>query len=215
MVFLLIFIIFIFFNVMLVFSKIIIEIENLRFTSHNSKHLNDTYKVIIKVKVFGIIPILKKVYDKNKINDINKKLDISKKIKKKDINKVIESLKEDNKLNKDLIKKFIKDMFEIIKIDFKIELGTENAAITAIIIGILSVLISIVLRNKITNTNLQRYKIIPKYCNHNLINIDISGIFGIQVIHIINIIYVAIKEKKEDNSYERTCNRKPYGYSYE
>ena len=215
MVFLLIFIIFIFFNVMLVFSKIIIEIENLRFTSHNSKHLNDTYKVIIKVKVFGIIPILKKVYDKNKINDINKKLDISKKIKKIDINKVIESIKEDNKLNKDLIKKFIKDMFEIIKIDFKIELGTENAAITAIIIGILSVLISIVLRNKITNTNLQRYKIIPKYCNHNLINIDISGIFGIKVIHIINIIYVMLKEKKEDNIYERTSNRKTYGYRYE
>ena len=215
MVFLFIFIIFIFFNVMLVFSKIIIEIENLRFTSHNSKHLNDTYKVIIKVKVFGIIPILKKVYDKNKINDINKKLDISKKIKKIDINKIIENLKEDNILNKNLIKKFIKDMFEIIKIDFKIELGTENAAITAIIIGILSVLISIVLRNKITNTNLQRYKIIPKYCNHNLINIDISGIFGIKVIHIINIIYVMLKEKKEDNIYERTSNRKPYGYSYE
>ena len=215
MVFLFIFIIFIFFNVMLVFSKIIIEIENLRFTSHNSKHLNDNYKIIIKLKAFGIIPILKKVYDKNKINDINKKLDISKKIKKIDINKVIESLKEDNKLNKDLIKKFIKDMFEIIKMDFKIELGTENAAITAILIGILSTLISIALRNKITNTNLQRYKIIPKYSNYNLINIDISGIFGIKVIHIINIIYVAIKEKKEDNSHERTSNRKSYGYSYE
>ena len=55
MVFLFIFIIFIFFNVMLVFSKIIIEIENLRFTSHNSKHLNDNYKIIIKLKAFGII----------------------------------------------------------------------------------------------------------------------------------------------------------------
>lgn len=215
MVFLFIFIIFIFFNVMLVFSKIIIEIENLRFTSHNSKHLNDTYKIIIKVKAFGVIPILKKVYDKNKINDINKKLDISKKIKKIDINKIIENLKEDNILNKNLIKKFIKDMFEIIKIDFKIELGAENAAVTAILIGILSTLISIALRNKITNTNLQRYKIIPKYSNYNLINIDISGIFGIKVIHIINIIYVAIKEKKEDNSYGRTSNRKSYGYSYE
>lgn len=214
MVFLFIFIIFIFFNVMLVSSKIIIEIENLRFTSHNSKHLNDTYKIIIKVKAFGIIPILKKVYDKNKINHINKKLDISKKIKKIDINKVIESLKEDNKLNKDLIKKIIIDMFEIIKIDFKIELGTENVAITAIIIGILSTLISIALRNKITNTNLQRYKIIPKYCNHNLFKIDISGIFGIKVIHIINIIYILVKEKGE-SKYERTSNRKSYGYSYE
>ena len=214
MVFLFILIILIFFNLMLVFSKIIIEIENLRFTSHNSKHLNDTYKVIIKVKALGIIPILKKVYDKNKINDINKKLDISKKIKKIDINKVIESLKEDNKLNKDLIKKFIKDMFQIIKIDFKIELGTENAAITAIMIGILSTLISIALRNKIKNTNLQRYKIIPKYCNHNLINIDISGIFGIKLIHIINIIYILVKEKGE-SKYERTSNRKSYGYSYE
>lgn len=214
MVFLFILILFIVFNVILVLSKIIIEIESLKFTSENPKHLNNNYKIIIKIKAFGLIPILKKVYDKNKIDGINKKLDISKKIKKVDINKVIESLKEDGKLNKDLLKIIIKDIFEIIKINFKIELGTENAAVTALIIGILSTLISVALRKKITNIDLQRYKIIPKYCNHNLINIDISGIFGIKVIHIINIIYILVKRKEESKN-ERASNRKSYGYSYE
>lgn len=214
MVFLFILIIFIILNIILIFSKIIIEIENLKFTSEKPKHLNDNYKIIIKLKAFGIIPIFKKVYDKNKIDKINNQLNISKKIKKVDINKIIESLKEDNKLNKDLLKTFIKDVIEIIKINLKIELGTEDAAITAIVIGILSTLISIILRKKIKNTNIQKYKIVPKYCNQNLINIDISGIFGIKVIHIINIIYILVKEKGESN-YERTSNRKSYGYSYE
>ena len=197
MVFLFILIIFVILNIMLVFSKIIIEIDNLKFTSQNSKHLNDNYKIIIKIKVFGLMLILKKVYDKNKIENMNKKHDISTKIKEVYLNKIIDNLREDNKINKDIKKIFIKDIFEIIKINFKIELGTENAAVTALIIGVLSTLISIVLRIKITNIDLQRYKIIPKYCNHNLINIDISGIFGIKVIHIINIIYIIVKEKEK------------------
>lgn len=210
MVFLFILITFIILNIMLVFSKIIIEIDNLKFTSQNSKHLNDNYKIIIKLKAFSIIPIFKKVYDKKKIAEINRKLNISKKIKKLDI----DSLKKDNKLNKDLIRIFIKDVFEIIKINLKIELGTKNAALTAIIIGILSTLISIVLRKKIKKINEQKYRIIPKYCNSNIINIYISGIFGIKVIHIINIIYILVKEKGE-SKYERTSNRKSYGYGYE
>lgn len=214
MVFLFILIIFIVLNIMLLFSKIIIEIENFKVTSQNSKHINNNYKIIIKLKVFGLIPIFQKVYDKNKIDKINKRLDIGKKIKKLDVNKIIESVKEDKKINKDVIKIFIKDMFEIIKISLKIELGTEDAALTAIIIGILSTIISITLREKIKNINAQRYKIIPEYCNHNLINIDISGIFGIKVIHIINIIYILIKERKVKLD-ERTSNRKSYGYSYE
>lgn len=214
LVFLFILIIFILLNVMLVFSKIIIEIENIKFKSHNSNHLNDTYKIVLMVKLFGIIPILKKVYDKNKIDNINKKLDIHTKIKKIDLNNVVDSLKENNKSNITLVKIFFKDVLEIININFKIELGTENAAVTAIIIGILSMLISIILRKKIENIKIQKYKIIPKYCNHNLINIEFSGIFGIKVIHIINIIYILTKERKVKLN-EPTSNRKSYGYSYE
>ena len=105
-------------------------------------------------------------------------------------------------------------MFEIIKINLRVEIGTKDSALTAIIIGILSTIISILIRKKIKNINLQRYKIIPKYCNNNLINIDISGIFGIKVIHIINIISILIRERKVKLD-ERTSNRKSYGYSYE
>ena len=199
---------------MIVLSKIIIEIDNLKFTSQNSEHINTNYKIIIKLKEFGLIPIFQKVYDKNKIEKINKKLDIGKRIKKLDLNKVIESVKEDKKLNKNVLKIFIKEMFEIIKINLRVEIGTEDAALTAIIIGILSTIISIMIRKKIKNVNVQRYKIIPKYCNLNLINIDISGIFGIKVIHIINVICILVKGKGESKN-ERTSDRKSYGYSYE
>lgn len=195
MVFPFIFIILMIFIIMIIFSKIVIKINDLEFNSQKDKKINNNYKFIIKLKAFNKIPILKTIYNKKKIEDINKKLNINNKIKNIDIQKLIDEIKEDNKINTKVIKIFFKDMFEIIDINLKLELGTYDAATTAILVGFISTLVSIFFRIKIKKIKSQKFKIIPIYTNQNIININISGIFEIKVIHIISIIYILLKEK--------------------
>ena len=52
------------------------------------------------------------------------------------------------------------------------------------------------------------------YINKNLLNIEISSIFQIKMIHIINTICIVNKKRKGDKN-ERTSNRRPYDYGYE
>lgn len=196
MVFLLFFIL-IFFIVIIIYSKITIQVDNLKISSKNNKHINDNYKFIIKLYAFSKILIFKKVYNNNKIKRLGSKINIDKKIKNIKMQKIIEELNKNSKVDAKFIKLFFKDVLEIININLKIELGTKDSASTAILVGTISTIISIILRSKIKNVEKQYYKIIPNYVNENTINIDISGIFGIKVIHIINIIYILLKEKGE------------------
>ena len=173
-----------------------------------TKHTNDNYKIAIKLCVFKKIPILKVTITKMKLNKLTVKL--KGKIKSVEM----KFLSNTNQIDKKLIKTMKKINFEIKKINLKIELGTENAGFTAILIPLLSTLISIIFRKEVENYNKQFFKISPIYINQNLINIMVSGIFEIKMIHIINIIYVLSKKEgvKKD---ERTSNRGAYDYSYE
>ncbi len=193
----------------IIFSKIVIEINNLHISTNKLKKLNNDYKVIFRIYLFGKIPIIKTIYTNRKI----KQLKINNKFKKIKLQHIVKQLRKNTRIDKKIAKIFIKDMFEIINIKLKIEIGTQNATLTAILVGIISTILSIVLRSKINNIKKQKFKIIPIY-NKNIVNINISGIFAIKVIHIINIIYILIKEKGEIK-YERTSNRKTYDYSYE
>ena len=100
------------------------------------------------------------------------------------------------------------------KIKLYIELGTENASLTSIIIPIVSTVIANIFYKKVENYKNQNFTIKPIYINQNLINILIDGIFEIKMIHIINIIYI-LNRKKGVNKHERTSNRRSYDYSYE
>lgn len=51
--------VFIIFICILTFSKIRIEIINFRFTSMNERHLNEDYKIIIKLRIFSKFTIIK------------------------------------------------------------------------------------------------------------------------------------------------------------
>ena len=104
---------------------------------------------------------------------------------------------------------------DIREMDLKINIGTENAAVTALIVPVLSTIIAIFCSNKIKKiNNMQKFEIQPVYINKNLINILVSGIFEIRMIHIINTICTMKKEGKGDKN-ERTSNRRAYDYSYE
>lgn len=172
------------------------------------KHTNDNYKIVMKLCVFGKIPILKVTMTKLKLD----KLILKFKGKIKNIE--IELLSNTNQINKNFIKAMKKVNLMIKKINLNIELGIENAGFTAIIIPLLSTLISIIFRKKVENYNRQFFRIRPIYINQNLINIIVSGIFEIKMIHIINIIYV-LSKKEGVKKNERTSNRRSYDYSYE
>lgn len=195
-------------TLLIIFSRIRIEIINFKFCSMKPKHTNDNYKIVMKLCIFGKIPILKVTMTKLKLD----KLILKFKGKIKNIE--IELLSNTNQINKNFIKAMKKVNLMIKKINLNIELGTENAGFTAIIIPLLSTLISIIFRKKVENYNRQFFRIRPIYINQNLINIIVSGIFEIKMIHIINIIYV-LSKKEGVKKNERTSNRRAYDYSYE
>ena len=110
--------------------------------------------------------------------------------------------------------KINKDKFNIKKINLSINIGTENASLTALLVAIISSITGIVFRKSIIDSKKQSFRIVPVYINKNLINIAVSGIFEIKMIHIINIMYV-LNKKKGVKKNERTSNRRTYDYSYE
>ena len=91
-----------------------------------------------------------------------------------------------------------------------IEIGTEDAALTAISVGIISSIIGILLKDKITPKD--KFEIQPIYIQKNLINLKLNCIFTIDLMHYIykNI----LKERRKKNERE-SSNRRTYAYSNE
>lgn len=181
---------------------------NLRFHSQTHRHINKDYKIVIKLFIFNLIPVFKINITKSKLE----KIKLKEKIKKIDF-KILE---DNNKLDKKIFKA-IKNMNLIIKnIHLQVDIGTENASLTSILVPAISTIIAIILRNKMKNFNNQKFIINPIYENQNLVNIYISSIFEIRMRHIINSIYILNKkEKRGVKENERTSHRRSYGYSYE
>lgn len=185
-------------------AKISIEVKNLKIKANKKMYISDNYKIIFKIIILNKIPILK-------FNLNNEKLVLE---RNKRINK--KGLKEEsflkNKIKKEILKHF--SDIQVNKLNLKIKIGTENAFFTSMIIPIISSIISIILMKKITNAEKQKYIVEPIYLNQNILEILISGIFEMKMMHIINIIYVLNKERKV-NKHERTSNRRSYDYGYE
>ena len=197
-------------NILLIFSTIQIEIKNLKFNSQQlSRHINKNYEIIIKLLLLKFIPILKVNITKNKLE----KLKLKEKIKNFDF-KIIQNNKQFDKKALVIFKEL---NIDIQNIKLYVNIGTENASLTSILVPTISTIIAFILNKKIKKFENQIFKIQPIYTNQNLVNIDISGIFDIKISHIINIIYILNKEQKKGvrENNERTSNRRSYGYSYE
>ena len=206
MVFLFFISVFIIFICILTFSKIRIEIINFKFTSMSEKHLNEDYKIIIKLRIFSKFTIIKIILTEKKLKRLN--LQQEAKIIK---TRIIENK---SKIDKKIFKVMKKIKINIKKINLSINIGTENASLTALLVAIISSITGIVFRKSIIDSKKQLFRIVPVYINKNLINIAVSGIFEIKMIHIINIIYV-LNKKEGVKKNERTSNRRTYDYSYE
>ena len=104
--------------------------------------------------------------------------------------------------------------FEISDLNLIIKLGTEDAALTAILTGILSSLFGIVLKNKIDDDKDNEFKIIPVYINKNLINLKLDCIISFKMLHIIYMLYI-LNKRKRDHEDVRASDRRTYAYSNE
>lgn len=188
-----------------IFSKIRIEIDNFEFNSQLKGFTNKSYKIYFKLYILKFIPILKIKIDDKKIR---------KKLKEDKFKAKTQKIEQDILSKKIQIGEFKNLDFEIKKFNLNLELGTENAFLTSMLIPIISALISILLGKKSKDVTNTKYIIKPIYINQNLIKILIFGIFDIKMFHIINILYSLIK-KEGENKNERTSNRRSYDYGYE
>ena len=190
------------------FSKINIIVKNIKISSQkiNGRYIQDDYQIIFQIALFRIIKIFEITINRDKLKKISSERRLEKiknKIKKSDI-----------KINKKMLKEIKNLKFEISDLNLIIKLGTEDAALTAILTGILSSLFGIVLKNKIDDDKDNEFKIIPVYINKNLINLKLDCIISFKMLHIIYMLYILNKRKRDDEDV-RASDRRTYAYSNE
>ena len=195
-------------KIILMFSKINICIKNIKISSDkiNGRYIREDYKIVFKITLFKILKILEISITKDKLERVR--------IKEK-IEKIKNKVKENNtKIDMETLKEIKNIDFKISDLNLIIKLGTENAAFTAIFVGILSSTIGIILRNKIVNDKDNNFEIIPLYINQNLLNLELDCIITFKMIHIIYMLYILNKKRRDDKNV-RTSNRRTYAYSNE
>lgn len=192
--------------IIIYFSSIQVEINNFNFSSILEEHISNDYKVFINWRIFGKLPIKEWIITQSKLEKIN--------IKEKMKNINLDKFKDSNIIYKKRIKVLKKLNIKIQELNLYIDIGTENSMLTALIIPILSTLISVIVSNKIKDSSNAKFVVSPVFINQNIINIIFSGIFELKIRNIIYIIYILIR-KEGVRKYERTSNRRTYGYSYE
>lgn len=152
-------------------SRIGIEVENLIINTEAPKgeKINKESKIYAYLLIFGKIKLFKK--------DVKNMKPPNFKIKNTDID--IKILK-----GKDLVINY-KEMLKNIDVDIKMfdlnmQLGTQDAAVTAILVGIISSILGIIIKKP-------KYEIVPIYSNRNFIKIKLNGIFSIYLMQYIYI----------------------------
>ena len=194
---------------LIISSNLTIEISKLNIGNIEKEKttLNDNFKIIFSLKLFGIITWLKLKFDKKKLEKIKYKIKIDK-------NKI-------RKLEKDIKLKDIKQMKliypKLIYLNLEGRIGFIDVLATSYMVAILCSAISILLPHitKVGKENECYYKIEPLYLNYNIYEIKLNCIFEIKMVHIINMIYYFIKKRRGENHEQRTSDRRAYGYSYE
>ena len=176
-------------------SKIGIDIKNLIIDTDAEEKINEDGKIYVYLLLFNKIKLFRKNVRNIPMKDVKfEKSDFDIKIfKNKDIK--INYLELIQNIN-----------IDIKNIDLNVNIGTEDAGITAILVGILAGILGIIIKKP-------RYQILPIYANRNLLKINLNGIFTIYLMHYI---YSQIfKRKRSVNKNERTSNRKSYDDCYE
>lgn len=183
-------------------SKIEIKIKNLDISTARKEKVKSNYKIHINIIIFNKIKVFGKQIKKMKF-------------KRQNLNRLYNTVKSvegitTQKASFTMLIQMLRNLqIETKKLDLKIELGTEDAAISAILVGIISSIIGIILKNQ--KSKEQQFEVIPLYINENILNLKLEGIFRINLIHYI---YKNILKGRENNE-RKSSNRRAYAYSNE
>ena len=190
-------------SLLIFFTEIRIHIIDLKLKSERTSiKLDKDFKIIFELHFFSRINYLKISIDKNKLKTFKSSENIDK--IKQQMAKYKKKIKFKN------IYKNLK--LKVKKISLKLEIGTEDAALTAICTGVISTFLSMFVENLAYSIKEINWKVDPVYNYGNLLNLEFNCIFSLKLIHIINTIY---EMRKEGDKYARTSNRKDFEHVYE
>lgn len=192
-----------------IFSTIRIQFNNFTMSNINDDKniLSRNYKIIASVHLFNKIKWLSIKLNDKKIKKIYNKMNLEK--------MDLKTLQNDFKIkNLEYLKKL---NLKISYLHLKFKIGTEDVVATSFVVAIISSIIGILLPHVVKKYEKDKYyyKIIPLYINKNVYEIKFDCIIEIKNVHIINIIYVFIKKRRDRKYEQRASNRRSYGYSYE
>ena len=172
-------------------SKIGIDIKNLIIDTDAEEKINEDGKICVYLLLFNKIKLFRKNVRNIPMKDMKfETSDFDIKIfKNKDIK--INYLELIQNIN-----------IDIKNIDLNVNIGTEDAGITAILVGILAGILGIIIKKP-------KYQILPIYANRNLLKINLNGIFTIYLMHYIyKFIKNNIKERFMDKPLNKNLNFK-------
>lgn len=172
-------------------SKIGIDIKNLIIDTDAEEKINEDGKIYVYLLLFNKIKLFRKNVRNIPMKDVKfETSDFDIKIfKNKDIK--INYLELIQNIN-----------IDIKNIDLNVNIGTEDAGITAILVGILAGILGIIIKKP-------KYQILPIYTNRNLLKINLNGIFTIYLMHYIyKFIKNNIKERFMDKALNKNLNFK-------
>ncbi len=167
-------------------SKIGIDIKNLIIDTDAEEKINEDGKIYVYLLLFNKIKLFRKNVRNIPMKDVKfETSDFDIKIfKNKDIK--INYLELIQNIN-----------IDIKNIDLNVNIGTEDAGITAILVGILAGILGIIIKKP-------KYQILPIYANRNLLKINLNGIFTIYLMHYI---YKFIKNNIKERFMDKTLNK--------
>ena len=170
--------------IIFVFSTIKINVDNLTVSNIDKIKIQYDYVVNIKFYILGIIKFFQLKIDKDKVKK-------NKMLMNMDLSKIKENFRK--------IKIEFKDLnLEVEAIDLKLEIGTDSVMLTSLLVLLISTILSIVLQRTIKEINPKKheYKIQALYLSKNVIDLKFNCIIKLKMVHIINMIYTAIKKRR-------------------
>ena len=183
-------------------STLRLVIEKLELSNTEEKR-TDELKIKVQWYMFNKIKISSIPIKNKQIQKIN----LKQRIEKIDMQEIEPTKKEMITLLKEI---------KLKKLDLDITIGTEDVIITSAIVLLISTGMSFLLPKIIEKYEPKqyKYKILPVYQNKNLYKLKLDCIIYVKMVHIIYILQVILKRKR-DGKNARTSNRRSYDYSYE
>ena len=175
-------------------SRLQLKIYNLDFSTARKEKVLKDFEIYLEIVIFKKLEILRINLKKIK----NKKMNLGTVLEK------VQKLEAKNNKQEIAIELFkgLKDFdFEIVKADLKVKIGLQDAALTALSVGIIASILGIIFKK-------QKFEILPVYQDKNILNLKLNGIFRVNLIHYI---YKTILKGRDKNE-RKSSDRKSYAY---